>query len=138
MQLCAFAIGQAIYGRVAVDGLAAQRLQWFGSGGVVRVRMGADNCNYIARYRIVQALNVFSIVWAWVDDDVACVSCANNVAVGARSCHHTGVGRGQSAYKGRQLNGFKVLPIGLGEQGSGCIKVRHVVHGNIIDQVTID
>ncbi len=106
MQLCTFAIGQAINGRVAIDGLAAQCLQWFGSGGVVRVRMGADNCHYIARCRIVQTFNVLSIVWAWVDDDVARVSCSNNVAVGARPCHHTGVGRSEAAYKWRQLNGF--------------------------------
>ena len=102
--------GQPQDGRVVAVGLA-QRLQGRRARRVVGVGMGAHNEAHIAMGGIEQPLQVRGFVGAGVDDDEAAVGLAHDVAVGAGTGHHAGVGRGQALHMAQQGHGPLALPI---------------------------
>ena len=102
--------GQAQDGRAVAVGIA-QRLQGCRARRVVGVGMGADDEAHIALGGVEQALQVRWFVRAGVDDDEAAVGLAHDVAVGAGTGHHAGVGCGQALHMAQQGHGPLALPI---------------------------
>ena len=78
---------------------------------MVRMRVGANDVLDVATRGVVKALNVLGQGWAWIDHDEAAFMGADNVGVGARSCHQAWVGRSQSRYIFKEWGCALTLPI---------------------------
>ena len=93
------------------------------------MRVGADNGLDMAAApirmarRVPQTRDVRSIGRARVNDEIASSRIANEIAIGARPGHETGVGCGQSLQVGKQRHGARALPF-AGRRQVACGMVK--------------